>query len=74
MLVNIRNAGYVIHRSGDTSYEVASCLWSGGTPSLQEFRDLREWCGCMMPGVHVGAEGLEDDLERELWGLSTLDA
>ena len=74
MLVNIRNTGYVVHRTGETSYEVASCLWSGDTPSLQEFRDLREWCDCMLSHAHVGAERLDDELERELWELSTLDA
>lgn len=73
MLVNIRNMGYVIHKSNDDTYDVVSCLWPTGEPSLQGFRDLREWCDCMLD-VNVNGTHLEDELERELWELSTLDA
>lgn len=74
MLVNLRNTAYVVHGTGESSYQVASCLWAGGTPSLQEFRHLREWCDCMLSDAYVGAERLEDELERELWELSMFDA
>lgn len=73
MLVDIRNMGYVVHKRANETYGIVSCLWPKGEPSLQGFRDLREWCDCMLD---VGVDGthLEDELERELWELSTLDA
>ena len=74
MLVNIRNMGYVIRKCNET-YELGCCLWSSGTPSLQEFRDLREWCDEMLPsGVCLKGNRLDDVLERELWELSLFDA
>lgn len=73
MLVNIRNVGYVIHRGEEETYDIVSCLWPNGEPSLQEFRDLREWCDCMLD-VRVNGTSLEDDLERELWDISIFDA
>lgn len=73
MLVNVRNVGYVIHKRDDT-YKLASCLWASGTPSLQEFRDLREWCECMLSSdAFLDGTQLDDELERELWELSLLD-
>lgn len=71
MLVNVRNVGYVVHKTGD-AYNIASCLWPKGTPSLQEFRDFREWCSVM--DVNVGADGLQDPVERDLWNISMFDA
>ena len=73
MLVNIRNVGYVIHKGEDATYGIACRLWPTGEPSLQEFRDFREWCDCMLY-VRVNGTSLDDELERELWELSTFDA
>ena len=73
MLVNIRNMGYVIHRSTDDTYGIVSCMWPTGKPSLQGFRDLREWCDCMLD-VNVDGTHLGDTLERDLWELSKFDA
>jgi hypothetical protein len=69
MLVNLHDTGYVIHRRDDATYDIACCLWPTGEPSLQGFRDLREWCDSMLD-VRVNGTSLEDDLERELWELS----
>ena len=78
MLVNARNVGFVLVSSAESTnagaYDIACCLWPMGTPSLQEFRDLREWCEGMVPDAHVGADRLDDEVERDLWHLSVLDA
>ena len=76
MLSNIRNTGFIIEQSNATSntYTLVACLWSSGTPSVEEFRDLREWCEFAMPGVILCASGIDDEMERELWELSSFDA
>lgn len=72
MLVNIRNTAYVLHKTNETTYAIACCLWPRGSPSLEEFRALREWCDTMLP-VSPDAHLLDDDVERELWDLSIFD-
>ena len=73
MLINVNNVGYILHKTDET-YEIASCLWPSGSPTLQAFRELREWCDCMIPDIEVRAARLEDTVERELWELSVFDA
>tara|TARA_X000000368_G_C23014854_1_gene705212 strand:+ start:777 stop:1157 length:381 start_codon:yes stop_codon:yes gene_type:complete len=73
MLVNLHDMGYVIHRGEDATYNIMCCLWPTGEPSLQGFRDFREWCDCTLD-VRMNGTSLEDDLERELWELSLFDA
>lgn len=73
LLVDIRNMGFVVHKSKDDSYGIVSCLWPKGEPSVQGFRDLREWWDCMLD-VDVDGTHLDDVLERELWELSAFDA
>ena len=74
MLINECNMGYVLHKRDDR-YELACCLWPSSTRSVQEFRDLREWCDRMLPpDVLVDGTCIDDDVERELWELSLLDA
>jgi len=73
MLVNARNMGIVLHKKNETVYQIGCCLWPTGTPTIDEFRDFREWCDCMLPAVHVDVV-LQDDTEREMWTLSKYDA
>lgn len=73
MLVDVRNVGFVIRKGEDETYGIVSCLWPTGEPSLHGFRDLREWCDCVLD-VSVDGTHLEDERERQLWEMSTLGA
>jgi hypothetical protein len=73
MLTNVDNVAYIIHRTNQT-YEIVCCLWPSGSPTLQAFRDLREWCICTIPDIEFNAERLDDTTERNLWELSVFES
>jgi hypothetical protein len=70
MLINARNMGIVLHKKNETVYQLGCCLWPSGSPIIDEFREFREWCDCMLPLIHMDGDILQDDDERELWTLS----
>lgn len=74
MLVNIRNAGYVVYKSSHKSYQIACCVWPTNAPSLEEIRDLRHWCDCVIPEVSLDGKLLKGTLEGELWDLAVIDS